>query len=137
MPRCPCTRCMSSNARMLECLNARKEPSMEPRQPPTPSVQSAQLPLRGLASPPTVREPAVGTPHPQAAARGYVPIFILLGYTAFLLTGFGASLGKWQPVPLYVYFALLVLTLQESIAAHRSHGRFVYIFLTSAFAVLF
>src|SRR5262249_32967873 len=108
---------------------------MQPRQP-TPSTQSAQLSPQE-APPSAAREPVVGMPHPQAVARSYAPILVFLAYTASLITGFGAGLGKWQPVPIYIFCALLLLTLQETIAAHRSHGRFIYIFLTSAFAVLF
>ncbi len=78
-----------------------------------------------------------GRPNPQAAARGYIPIFVFLAYAAFLITGFGTTLGAWRPVPIYIFSALLLLTFQETIAAHRSHGRFVYTFVTSAFAVLF
>jgi hypothetical protein len=73
----------------------------------------------------------------RSTARGYLPMFVFLAYTAFLLTGFGSRLGNLQPIPIYIFFSLLLLTLQETIAAHRSHGRFAYIFLTSAFSVLY
>src|SRR5262249_34834434 len=118
--------------------STRKEPPMQPRQPTpsTPSTPLAQVSPQD-APPTAAREPVVGTPHPQAVARSYAPILVLLAYTASLITAFGASLGKWQPVPIYIFCALLLLTLQETIAAHRSHGRFIYIFLTSTFAVLF
>jgi hypothetical protein len=106
---------------------------------PGPSRQTAQpTSLPSQDSPPSAASKlAVGTPHPQAATRAYLPIFVILAYCAFLLTGFGTTLGKWQPVPIYLFLVLLLLTFQETIAAHRSHGRFVYTFLTSAFAVLF
>jgi len=92
---------------------------------------------------PAVQPPAQLTPHPQAAARGYLPIFVFLAYLAFLLTGFGfgkhlgANVGDLQALPIYVFFSLLLLTLQETIAAHRSNGRFAYVFITSAFAVVY
>jgi hypothetical protein len=81
--------------------------------------------------------------HPQAAARGYLPIFVFLAYLAFLLSGFGfgkhlsANVGNLQALPIYVFFCLLLLTLQEAIAAHRSHGRFAYVFVASTFAILY
>ncbi len=102
-----------------------------------PPVQSG--PFAPVAQPPA-QQPA---PHPQAAARGYLPIFVFLAYLAFLMTGFGfgthlaANVGDLQALPIYVFFALLLLTLQEAIAAHRSNGRFAYVFITSAFAVLY
>jgi hypothetical protein len=109
--------------------------SVSPRSAGSPA-SSAQGTAQGTPLAPA-RDSAVGTPHPQAAARGYIPLLVILAYTAFLMTGFGATLGAWQPVPIYLFLALLLLTFQEVIAAHRSHGRFVYTFLTSAFALLF
>lgn len=86
---------------------------------------------------------SVPAPHPQAATRAYLPIFVFLAYTAFLMTGFGfgqhlgKGIGDLQPLPIYLFFGLLLLTLQEVIASYRSHARFAYIFVTSAFAILY
>jgi hypothetical protein len=125
-----------------------------PSQPPaaTPQYDQGLRPVQ-FGSPPgqaptpnqtwRPQPPAQLAPHPQAAARGYLPIFVFLAYLAFLMTGFGfgkhlgANIGDLQALPIYVFFALLLLTLQEAIAAHRSNGRFVYVFVASAFAVLY
>src|SRR5262249_64082 len=80
---------------------------------------------------------AVRAPHPSARLRSSLPLFVFLAYTAFFLTGFGSQLGALRPVPIYVFLCLLLLTVQENIAADRSPGHFLYIFLTSSFAIVY
>lgn len=75
--------------------------------------------------------------HPSAPLRSYLPIFVFLAYTAFLISGFGLGLGALQPIAIYVYFCLVLLTLQETLAADRSLAHATYIFVTSVFAVLY
>jgi hypothetical protein len=66
-----------------------------------------------------------------------LPLLVGLAYTAFLLTGFGRSLDAWQAVPVYLFFCLVLLTLQEIVSTDRSFSRFVYVLGTSAFAVAY
>jgi hypothetical protein len=67
----------------------------------------------------------------------YLPILVFLAFLAFLLAGFGASLGAWQPIPVYLFLCLALLTLQEHIAENRSLAHRAYVFLASSFAVLY
>jgi hypothetical protein len=75
--------------------------------------------------------------HPSAPLRSYLPLFVFLGYTAFLVTGFGIGLGSLQPIPVYVFLCLVLLVLQETLSADRSLAHVTYVFITSAFAVLY
>lgn len=75
--------------------------------------------------------------HPSAPFRSYLPLFVFLAYTAFLITGFGLGLGALQPIPIYLFLCLLLLTLQETLSSDRSLVHVTYIFLTSAFAVVY
>lgn len=74
---------------------------------------------------------------PVIPARAYLPILILLGYTAFLITGFGTHLGGFQPVPVYIFFSLLLLTFQLTVSENRSVARIVYVLATSGFALIY
>jgi hypothetical protein len=75
--------------------------------------------------------------HPSSHWRSYLPLFVILAYTAFLVTGFGTGLGTLQPLPVYAFICLVLLTLQESIAADRSFAHFLYISISAIFAVLY
>lgn len=75
--------------------------------------------------------------HPSAALRSYLPPFVFLAYTAFFVTGFGAGLGVLQPVPLYLFLCLVLLTLQENLSADRALAHVTYVFVSSAFAVVY
>jgi hypothetical protein len=75
--------------------------------------------------------------HPSAPLRSYLPLFVFLAYTAFLISGFGLGLGALQPVPIYVFYCLVLLTLQETLAADRSLAHTSYVFISSVFAVLY
>ncbi|HEX9067617.1 MAG TPA: hypothetical protein VF807_02525 [Ktedonobacterales bacterium] len=82
------------------------------------------------------------TPSPAATptssgARAILPILVFMGYLAFLSSGFGAALGKFQALPLYLFLAMLLLTLQEIVAPYRSLARFVFSIAASIFALLF
>ncbi|HEV2236717.1 MAG TPA: hypothetical protein VGR57_08665, partial [Ktedonobacterales bacterium] len=44
-------------------------------------------------------------------ARGWFPLIGLLLYAAFITSGFGAGLGAWRPIPLYVFFGFLIFLL--------------------------
>ncbi len=73
-------------------------------------------------------------PSPQIA----LPLIAILGYAAFLITGFGAGLGpSVQPLPIYIFLGLMLLALQAVISDNRSAARLLYIFLTSGFALVY
>lgn len=72
-----------------------------------------------------------------SAVPPYLPMMVFLAFVAFLLTGFGTGLGVWQPIPVYVFLCLTLLTLQEHIARNRSLAHRTYVFLASSFAVLY
>jgi hypothetical protein len=67
----------------------------------------------------------------------YLPLLALLAFPAFLMTGFGSGLGAWQPVPVYVFLCVALLTIQERIAQNRSIAHRAYALLAGAFAALF
>ena len=68
-------------------------------------------------------------------------IFVLLGYAAFLIAGYVALPSEpdhnLRVLPLYAYAGLLLLALQWPMARGRSSFRNVYVFLTSAFAIIY
>ncbi len=72
-------------------------------------------------------------PSPQIT----LPIVAILGYTAFLVSGFGAGLGEAQPLPIYAYIGVLLLALQAVITDDHSVSRLLYIFITSGFALVY
>jgi len=72
--------------------------------------------------------------HPVPA---YLPMMVFLAFAAFLLTGFGTGLGVLQPVPVYLFLCLALLTIQEHIAENRSLAHRTYVFLASTFAVIY
>jgi hypothetical protein len=62
----------------------------------------------------------------------------LLGYGAFLLTGFGTGLSATQqPIILYAYVSFLLLIFQVIILRHPAPATLVYVFLTSGFAIVY
>lgn len=85
--------------------------------------------------PTSLREPRPA--HPSAPLRSYLPPFVVLAYTAFFVTGFAPGLGVLQPVPLYLFLCLVLLTLQEALSADRALAHVAYIFVSSAFAVAY
>ena len=72
-------------------------------------------------------------PSPQIS----LPLIAILGYAAFLISGFGAGLGAAQPLPIYTFLGLMLLSLQAVISVNRSVPRIIYIFLTSGFALVY
>jgi hypothetical protein len=64
-------------------------------------------------------------------------MMVFLAFAAFLLTGFGTGLGMLQPVPVYLFLCLALLTIQEHIAQNRSLAHRTYVFLASTFAVMY
>src|SRR5271165_4082937 len=87
----------------------------------------------GSPSNPTV------TGQPFLPSSVSITILVLLAFPAFLLSGFGSGLGSdtWQPVPIFVYFSLLLLVFQGVISAGQVAGWRIYIFATSAIALLY
>ncbi len=67
----------------------------------------------------------------------YLPLLALLAFPAFLMTGFGSGLGAWQPVPVYVFLCVALLTIQERIAQNQSIAHRAYALLAGIFAALF
>jgi hypothetical protein len=70
-----------------------------------------------------------------------LPLIVVLGYVAFLITGIdatgNASLTDNPPVMLYIYFSLLLVLLQVAISENRSLGRLLYVFIASGFAIVY
>jgi len=69
--------------------------------------------------------------------RGYLPVLVFLAFVAFLLTGFGTGLGSMQPVPVYLFLCLVLVTLQAEIGENQTLPHALYTFLASAFAVIY
>lgn len=81
---------------------------------------------------------AVAVAMPRMARLVVLPVLGLLGYVAFLATGFGTGLSAMQqPLPLYIYLSLLLLLFQIVILRNRAPAIVVYVLLTSGFAVLY
>ena len=70
-----------------------------------------------------------------------LPLIIVFGYVAFLITGVDAARdgghADVQPIALYIYFSLLLVLLQLAISEDRSLGRILYIFIASGFAIIY
>ena len=75
------------------------------------------------------------------SANILLPLIIVFGYVAFLITGIDAGrnggLGDVQPIALYIYFSLLLVLLQLAISEVRSWPRILYIFVASGFAIIY
>jgi hypothetical protein len=70
-------------------------------------------------------------------ARGWFPVIGLLLYVAFITAGFGARLGAWRPIPLYVFFGFLIFLLQANLIRRRSVGAIAYTAFATIFALVF
>ena len=67
-----------------------------------------------------------------------LPIVGILGYVAFLITGFGTGLSPaQQPLVLYVYLSLMLIVFQIVILKNPAPATLIYVFLTSGFAILY
>lgn len=75
------------------------------------------------------------------SANILLPLIIVFGYVAFLITGIDAGRNGGrddvQPIVLYIYFSLLLVLLQLAISENRSLGRILYIFVASGFAIIY
>ncbi len=75
------------------------------------------------------------------SANILLPLIIVFGYVAFLITGIDAGrngpLDDVQPIALYIYFSLLLVLLQLAISEVRSWPRILYIFVASGFAIIY
>jgi hypothetical protein len=66
-----------------------------------------------------------------------LPVLVVLGYAAFVVAGFGDGLGNAQPLPLYVYIAILLIVLQISLSSFRSILRSLYGIAAALFGLVF
>lgn len=75
------------------------------------------------------------------SASVLLPLIIVFGYVAFLITGVDATRTEAgdaiQPIALYIYFCLLLVLLQLAISENRSLARILYIFIASGFAIIY
>ena len=75
------------------------------------------------------------------SANILLPLIIVFGYVAFLITGIDAGrnsgIDDVQPIALYIYFSLLLVLLQLAISEDRSWPRILYIFVASGFAIIY
>jgi hypothetical protein len=75
--------------------------------------------------------------------RVAIPVLVVLGYAAFILAGYNpfgfpfTRANEALALPLYFYFALVLLTFEIAIAQPGSWGLQVYVTLTSAFTLGF
>jgi hypothetical protein len=93
----------------------------------TSGVRTASMPATARAAP----------ARPLVPLRISFPLIAILGYAAFLITGFGTRLGPWRPIPLYVFFGFLLFVLQANLVATRSRVRLAYTAFASVFALLY
>jgi hypothetical protein len=70
-------------------------------------------------------------------ARVTLPILVLGGYATLLVTGYDTPLGTLHALPLYGYLCLLLLILQIAISPTQSVARLLYVFVSSAFAIVY
>jgi hypothetical protein len=70
-------------------------------------------------------------------ARGWFPLIGLLLYAAFITSGFGAGLGAWRPIPIYVFFGFLIFLLQANLIRRRSVSAIAYTAFATIFALVF
>src|SRR5579862_8799841 len=108
----------------------------------SPNVRSANAAVSATSQTATAvataRPVALGQPsHTTALLRAYLPPFVFLAYTAFFITGFGSGLGALQPIPIYLFLCLVLLTLQEGISADRALTHVAYVFAASSFAIAY
>lgn len=78
-------------------------------------------------------------PAPQAPvpSRIWIPVVAVLGYVAFLLAGFAASLGDSRALPVYAFLGLLLFLFQAALVRARSFWSLVWVGLSSIFALAF
>jgi hypothetical protein len=69
--------------------------------------------------------------------RVTLPILVLGGYATLLVTGYDTQLGSLHALPLYAYLSLLLLLLQIAISRNQSLAGLLYVFVSSAFAIVY
>src|SRR5579859_34905 len=90
------------------------------------------------ARPATAARAIGATAMPRMARVILLPLVGILGYAAFLITGFGTGLSaNQQPLVLYVYLSLMLILFQIVILKNPSPATLLYVFLTSGFAILY
>jgi hypothetical protein len=102
--------------------------------------QSHQVGTATAIEPPAQSEPQ-GSPR-MLSPFVILPIIVVFGYVAFLLSGFGTGLSTRsghdvRSLPLYAFFGFNLLLMQAVVSNERSAIRSIYAFLTSAFALFF
>ncbi len=70
-------------------------------------------------------------------ARITLPILVLGGYAALLITGYDTQLGTVRALPLYAFLCILLLVLQIAISRQQSVLRVFYVLVSSAFAIIY
>jgi hypothetical protein len=65
-----------------------------------------------------------------------VALLVIMAFTAFLLTGF-ANFKNSQPLPIYIFFSILLLLFQVLISTDRSIRHLIYVFSFSIFALFY
>jgi hypothetical protein len=73
----------------------------------------------------------------HASLRVSFSVIAILGYVAFLISGFGTYLGSWRPIPLYIFFGFLVFLFQANLIETRTRARLAYTAFASVFALLY
>jgi hypothetical protein len=66
-----------------------------------------------------------------------LPILVVLGYVAFVVSGFGSGLEMVQPLPIYLYSSLLLILLQLSLSSFRTVLRSLYGIGAALFGLIF
>ncbi len=98
------------------------------------SEQSLNTPTATATQPPQSHAPTFRLPSPEVA----LPLIAILGYSAFLISGFGKDLGpSVQPLPIYAFLGLLLLALQAVISTKASVAGIIYTFVTSSLALIY
>ena len=70
-------------------------------------------------------------------AEVLLPILVVLGYIAFVTSGFGTGLGMAQPLPIYLYSSVLLVLLQLSLSSFRTVLRSLYGIGAALFGLIF
>lgn len=83
-----------------------------------------------------------GKQRASAAAAERVPripfgLVAVLGYAAFLISGFGTGLGSWRPIPLYLFAGVLMFLFQLGLTQTRTRGRLLYTGFATVFALAY
>jgi hypothetical protein len=74
----------------------------------------------------TAATPSPATQPSTVGLEIALPTLVILGFIAFLVTGFGAGLGQIQPLPVYIFLGILLLLLQLYLSKDRSLLRTLY-----------